>query len=153
MTDHTFIVDTNVVVAGLIAAEVGSPTVKVLDSMLGGRLFFLLSPELLGEYREVLLRPTISRLHGLDESEIDQILAELTANAIWKEPQPDADRSAPDPNDSHLWALLASDRSAIPITGDRLLIEKPKPKRTIISPATWVTYFVSPSPPCPPYSH
>jgi len=41
------VVDTNVVVAGLITQDPSSPTVRTLDAMLSGSLMFLMSPELL----------------------------------------------------------------------------------------------------------
>ena len=66
MSTRIFIIDTNVLVAGLITAEPKSPTARVLDAMLNGSLFYLLSAELLREYRNVLLRPRIARLHGLN---------------------------------------------------------------------------------------
>lgn len=141
MTTRTFIVDTNVLVAGLITAEPNSPTARVLDAMLNGSLFYLLSAELLREYRNVLLRPRLFRLHGLNELEIEQLLTEITANAIWREPPPDTDQPSPDPQDAHLWSLLASEPAAVLITGDRLLIENPRPQSSIISPATWVEHF------------
>lgn len=142
MSNRIFIIDTNVLVSGLITAESNSPPAEVLDAMLSGRLLYLLSAELLLEYRNVLLRPRISLLHGLNESEIDQILTEITANAIWRDPPPDTDHSSPDPQDAHLWALLASEPTAILITGDQLLIEKPRPRRSVISPATWLDHFL-----------
>ena len=141
MSLRVFVVDTNVVAAGLITAEAGSPTAEILDSMLSGPLLFLLSPELLREYRHVLLRPKLSQIHGLREPEIDQILAEITASALWREPGPDPDYSAPDPRDSHLWSLLASEPQAILITGDRLLLEHPGRQGSVISPRTWAEHF------------
>ena len=66
------------------------------------------SPALLHEYRQVLLRPKLMRLHGLSEEESDRLLTELTANALWREPAQDEPESAPDPGNNHLWALLAS---------------------------------------------
>ncbi len=141
MSSRVFIIDTNVLVAGLITAEPNSPTAKVLDAMLDGSLLYLLSAELLLEYRNVLLRPRLSRLHGLDTLEIEQLLTEITANAIWNEPPADANHLSPDPQDAHLWALLASEPTAVLITGDRLLIEKPRPQSSIISPTTWMELF------------
>ena len=141
MSTRIFIIDTNVLVAGLITAERNSPTASVLDAMLTGGLFYLLSEELLREYRDVLFRPKISRLHGLNEAEIEQILTEITANAIWREPPPDPDHISPDPQDAHLWELLASEPTAVLVTGDRLLIENPRPQSSIISPATWAEHF------------
>ena len=141
MSERIFIIDTNVLIAGLITAEPESPTCKVLDAMLSGTLVFLLSNELLREYREVLGRPKLFRRHGLTESEIDLFLTEITANAVWREPVADTHHESPDPNDVHLWALLSSQPNAILITGDRLLIEQPKPYSSVISPATWKKLF------------
>ncbi|MDZ7664161.1 MAG: hypothetical protein U5K27_02330 [Desulfotignum sp.] len=59
--------------------------------MINGRLAFLLSPDLLDEYRQILLRPKLVRLHGLMEPDIEQILMEITANAIWRDPPADTD--------------------------------------------------------------
>jgi hypothetical protein len=53
MTPRLSIIDTNVLVAGLITSQPSSSTVQVLDAMLDGRLLYLLSPALLGEYRHV----------------------------------------------------------------------------------------------------
>jgi putative PIN family toxin of toxin-antitoxin system len=141
MSDSIFVVDTNVLVAGLITSERESPTARVVGCMLSGDLFYLLSPELLSEYRDVLLRPRLLALHGLNESEIDRLLSEITANAIWREALTPARDPSPDPHDAHLWNLLASEPSAVLITGDRLLIEKPLHHRSVISLATWAELF------------
>ncbi|MCF8053420.1 MAG: putative toxin-antitoxin system toxin component, PIN family [Desulfobacterales bacterium] len=141
MSDRIYIIDTNVVVAGLITAEPESPTSRVLDAMLDGSLLYILAEDLLREYRNVLLRPKITRRHGLSEQQIDQFLSEIAANAAWREVPPDANLPSPDPRDAHLWALLASAPAAILITGDRLLIENPMPQRSIISPAVWAEHF------------
>lgn len=134
-----FIVDTNVVVSALITSHANSSTATLLDAMLDGRLIYLLSPDLLGEYRAVLLRPRLGRAHGLTESEIDTLLTELTANCIWRDPPADAAHQAPDMQDAHLWALLACEPAAVLVTGDRLLLDNPRPLSSIISPVTWMT--------------
>lgn len=133
MRTDVFIVDTNVVVAGLLSANRQSPVCLILDAMLDGRLPFLLSPALLGEYRRVLLRPRLVELHGLDSNTIDDLLTELTANTIWREP-PCTPNPAPDPGDDHLWALLASQPHSLLVTGDRLLLNSPPRPGTVISP-------------------
>ena len=143
MTARTFVIDTNVLVAGLLTTEPRSPTARVLDAMLEGRLVYLLSPELLREVREVLLRPRIARRHGLTQSEIDRLLTELTANALWREPQTDPGPPPPDPQDAHLWALLASEPRALLVTGDRLLLENPRPGTSVITPAAWIERFAA----------
>ncbi|HUG98045.1 MAG TPA: putative toxin-antitoxin system toxin component, PIN family [Gammaproteobacteria bacterium] len=139
MSPPVFVVDTNVVVAGLVTAPGTSPVVAMLDAMLSGRLLYLMSPALLQEYRSVLLRPRIAKLHGLGEPEVDRVLVELTANAIWREPGRAS--PAPDPGDDHLWALLTIHDGSILITGDRLLQSKPPPDNRMISPSAWLETF------------
>jgi len=77
-----FIIDTNVVVAGLITSNASSATARILDAMLDGKLMYVLSPALLQEYRQVLWRPKLTALHRLDDAQIDQILADITSNAL-----------------------------------------------------------------------
>lgn len=138
---HPFIIDTNVLVAGLLTGDPASPTARILDAMLDGSLPCLLSLALLAEYRAVLLRPKLCRAHGLDETGIDTLLSEITANAIWREPTNDAVDAAPDPGDDHLWALLASEPVALLVSGDRLLLENPRPGSAIVSPAACMDFL------------
>lgn len=111
------VVDTNVVVAGLLTADPEAPTARILDAMLAGRLRFALSVALLAEYRAVLLRSRIQDRHGLGEEEIDTILAEIARNGIVVAPAP-APLRAPDPGDQFLWDLLDSTPGAVLVTGD-----------------------------------
>jgi putative PIN family toxin of toxin-antitoxin system len=133
MTSRLFIVDTNVLVAGLITSQPSSATAQVLDAMLDGRLLYLLSSPLLKEYRQVLLRPKLARRHGLSESEVDRLLTELTANALWREPTELPHAAAPDPGDDHLWALLASAPGAVLVTGDQLLVDNSRANAAVIT--------------------
>lgn len=133
MTSRLFIIDTNVLVAGLITSQPLSPTVQVLDAMLDGRLLYLLSPALLREYRQVLLRPKLARLHGLSENEVDRLLTEIAANALWREPATVSQESAPDPGDDHLWVLLACEPGAMLVTGDGLLLDNPRAGSAVIT--------------------
>lgn len=135
MTLPVFVIDTNVLVAGLIAADTGSPTVRVVDAMLAGEVIFLVSPALLREYRTVLLRPKLVRLHRLTVEEIDRLLEEIVANALWREPDAPVRDTPPDPGDTHLWELLAGDPGAILVTGDRLLLENPPATHSVITVA------------------
>jgi len=135
MTAQLFIIDTNVLVAGLLTRNPESPTALLLDAMLEGSLFFLLSPALLQEYREVLARPRLMSMHGLTHEEIDHLLTDLTANALWREPPTDGAQKAPDPGDTHLWALLAAEPTAILVTGDKLLLDNPAPGGSVITPS------------------
>ena len=117
---HFFIIDTNVVVAGLITAQADSPVVRVLDDMLGATFPFVLSPALLAEYRVVLMRPKLAKLHGLAPEQIDTVLTDLARYAIVLSPPANPTAApAPDPEDPFLWNLLALRTDLILVTGDK----------------------------------
>lgn len=137
-----FIIDTNVLVAGLISAVKTAPTVKILDAMLRGSILYVLSPALLREYRTVLLRPKLCQLHGLPESRVDQLLVEITANSIWREPE--VSHQAPEPGDNHLWDLLLYFDDTILVTGDLLLLDNAPKDKSVITPRTCQEIFKDP---------
>ena len=118
------VIDTNVVVSGVLTRLAASPTARILDGMLAGRFRYLLSIELLAEYREVLLRPRIRRRHGLSEADVDMLLTELAANGIVLGPERSG-RERRKRGDEHLWELLAAGASATLVTGDQHLIDEP----------------------------
>lgn len=128
------VIDTNVLVSGLITRDADAPTARILDAALKGDIRFVLSPALLAEYRDVSFRPAVMRFHGLSEEELDEVLAVLVQNAVWRESD-DAAESAPDPGDDHLWALLALEPDAVLVTGDGELLKQPFEKGRVISPA------------------
>ncbi|MBS1269436.1 MAG: tRNA(fMet)-specific endonuclease VapC [Gammaproteobacteria bacterium] len=133
------VVDTNVLVGGLLAGTPSSPPAVVVDGMLAGRFPFLLSPPLLAEYRVVLLRPRLRLLHGLSDEEADYLLVELVANAIWHElPSIEGAAAAPDPGDDHLWHLLNTVEGALLVTGDRLLLDNPPDFASVLSPRSFM---------------
>jgi putative PIN family toxin of toxin-antitoxin system len=133
------IVDTSVLVAGLLTRDPTSPTAWFVDEMLKGRLLYLLSPALLEEYRRVLLRPKIRRLHALDENEVDELLTELVSNALWRDQTATIAPIAPDPGDTHLWALLHEDPLALLVTCDQLLITEAIDPLRVFSPRAFLT--------------
>jgi putative PIN family toxin of toxin-antitoxin system len=126
------VIDTNVVVAGLLTGTAESPTARILDGMCKGAFPFLLSTVLLAEYREVLLRKKIRTLLGLGEREVDVLLTALAANAIVREPEPRT--GAPDAKDNHLWSLVQSEINCVLVTGDHALAERPPPKSHVLQP-------------------
>ena len=134
------IIDTNIVIAGLITGDTSSPPARILDAMFNGEFLYLMSTELLNEYALVLRRPKLVRLHGLPDEEIDSLLSTLVANAVWREPS--APSQAPDPGDDHLWALLASDAECLLVTGDRLLVENPPRSSSVISARDFIDLYL-----------
>lgn len=133
------IVDTNVVVAGLITRNDTSPVARILDSMLGAAFPFALSEALLAEYRAVLVRPVLRKLHGLTVAEVEAILTGLAQHAIVLRPvsTPPAPL-APEPGDQLLWELLATKADLALVTGDQLLLKDAGMRGRVISPQSFM---------------
>jgi|ERR1035438_5129444 predicted nucleic acid-binding protein len=135
------IVDTNVVVAGLLTDRADSPIARILDGMLAAAFPYVLSEALLAEYREVLERPSLRKAHGLASAEVDAILIELVQHGIIFAPTPAS--PAPESGDQHLWELLAARPDLLLITGDKLLQRDRAMATRILSPAAFVERWLT----------
>ncbi len=131
MTYRPVIVDTNIVVAGLLTKDNASPVTRILDGVLRAAFPFAISEALLAEYRAVLVRPGLRKLHGLTVAEIEVILTELVRHAIVLTPV--QARPAPDPGDQLLWNLLATRVDLLLVTGDKLLLKDAATRGRVIS--------------------
>ena len=136
------VVDTNVLVSGLLASGPDSATAKIVDAMLAAAFPFALSDALMAEYRSVLLRAALFKAHGLGAGEVDVVLVELAQHAIVLAPR--AADPAPDPGDQHLWDLLAARDDLVLITGDKLLQRNRNMRRRILAPAEFVECWLAP---------
>ena len=136
MTRPAVIVDTNVVVAGLLTAHEVSPFARILDGMLAAAFPFVVSEALLAEYRMVLVRPNLRKLHRLTVAEVEAILTDLAQHAIVLAPV--AGPPAPDPGDQLLWGLLAARADLVLVTGDKLLLRDAGMQGRVISPQAFV---------------
>ncbi len=120
MPHHFTVIDTNILVNALITNQNWSPTCQIVDGMLRGRFPFLLSIDLLAEYRTVLLRQKIKKLHGLTEEEIDIIATEITATGMVRDP-PTVRLKGLFPGDQHVWDLVNFHPNTTLVTGDHAL--------------------------------
>lgn len=129
------IIDTNVVVAGLLTAYADSAVARILDGMLRAAFPFVMSEALLAEYRAVLVRPKLCKLHGLSVAEVDIILTDLARHAIvMTTVRTMSVPLAPDAGDQFLWDLLASRTDLLLVTGDKLLQQDAAMQQRVISP-------------------
>ena len=83
------LLDTNILVAGL-SSQLGASAVLLMHA-LHGRFTMLASPTLWLEYEAVLKRPEIKELHGLNSTDIDDVLNGLagiiepvTSHFLWR---------------------------------------------------------------------
>ena len=132
----TVIVDTNVVVAGFSAARTEMPFAAILQGMLSAAFPFAVSTPLLAEYREVLGRPALHKLHALDGEAIESLVAGIAHHAIVVEPA--ACAPAPDPGDQMLWELLAARADLILVTSDKLLLRDRAMRGRVITPQAFL---------------
>ncbi len=136
MSRSAVIVDTNVVVAGLLTQNDASPVARILDGMLSAAFPFVMSEALLAEYRTVLVRPVLRKLHGLTVAKVDSVLTDIAQHAIMLTPV--AGPPAPDPGDQLLWELLAARADVLLVTGDKLLLRDAGMRGRVISPLAFV---------------
>lgn len=127
------IIDTNVVIAGLLTARDDSPVVRILDGMVAAGFAFVLSDALLAEYHTVMMRPKLRAAHGLDDAQIDTVLLELAQHAMILKPGRCV-HCAPDPGDQRLWDLLYARDDLILVSGDLRLRNDARLRQRIVSP-------------------
>lgn len=137
MSRPAIIVDTNVIVAGLLTAHEASPVARILDGVLAAAFPFVVSEALLAEYRTVFVRPTLRRLHRLTVAEVEAILTDLAQHAIVLAPI--AAPPAPDPGDQLLWELLTARADLVLVTGDKLLLRDAGMRGRVISPSAFAS--------------
>ena len=94
------------------------------------------SEALLAEYRTVLLRPAIRKLHALTVAEVETILTDIAQNAIVLGPV--ASPPAPDPGNQLLWDLLGADPRLLLVTGDKPLLQDVAMQGRILSARDFV---------------
>ena len=140
MSRPAVIVDTNVVVAGLLTGNDASPALaksaRILDGMLMAAFPFVVSEALLAEYRAVLVRPGLRKLHGLTVAEVETLLTDIAQHAIVLAPV--AAPPVPDPGDQLLWELLAVRADLILVTGDKALQRDAGMQARVVSPQSFV---------------
>lgn len=132
MSRQAVIVDTNVVVAGLLTGNAASPVARILDGMLAAAFPFVVSEVLLAEYRTVLVRSGLRKLHGLTVTEVETLLTDIAQHAIVL--APGAGSPAPDAGDQLLWDLLAAKPDLLLVTGDKALQRDAAMRSRVLSP-------------------
>jgi uncharacterized protein len=130
------IVDTNVLVAGLLTGNTTSPVARVLDGMLAAAFPFVVSEALLAEYRAVLVRPALRKQHGLTVAEIDRLLTDIAQHAIVL--APGVGSPAPDAGDQLPWDLLAAKADLLLVTGDKATQRDAAMRARVLSPTAFV---------------
>ena len=133
------IVDTNVLFSAIAHRE-GTPA-RVLLAVLSGQM--LVSPTLLDEYRRVLSDPRGLSYLGIATEDLD-VLLDFIARAALIDPG-GLGPICPDPDDQHLWDLLAAGPKSVLVTGDRKLLASQHFPGRILSPRDFVDRLLATS--------
>ena len=136
MSRQAVIVDTHVAVAGLLSGNATSPVARILDGMVAAAFPFVVSEALLAEYRAVLVRPALRKLHGLTVTEVEALLTDIALHSIVL--PPGVGSPAPDSGDQLLWDLLASRPDLLLVTGDKALQRDAGSDKRVVSPQAFV---------------
>ena len=136
MIRQAVIVDTSVVVAGLLTGHATSPVARILDGMLVAAFPFVVSEALLAEYRAVLVRPALRKLHGLAVAEVEALLTDIALHAIVL--VPGVGSPAPEAGDQLLWDLLGARPDLLLVTGDKALQRDAAMQARVRSPQAFI---------------
>lgn len=109
---------------------------RILDGMLAAAFPFAVSEALLAEYRTVLVRPALRKLHGLTVAEVETLLTDIAQHAIVL--PAGAGSPAPDPGDQLLWDLLGARPDLLLVTGDKALQRDAAMRSRVVSPQALV---------------
>lgn len=136
MIRQAVIVDTSLVVAGLLTGHATSPVARILDGMLVAAFPFVVSEALLAEYRAVLVRPALRKLHGLAVAEVEALLTDIALHAIVL--VPGVGSPAPEAGDQLLWDLLGARPDLLLVTGDKALQRDAAMQARVLSPQAFI---------------
>lgn len=137
-----FVLDVNIVVSAMLVQHEGAAPFRAFQAVFDPGFQHYVSAALVGEYEEVLTRPALSIRHGLADPAIVELVELIRTASVEVEP-PAASRSAPDPNDQHLWDLLAAEPEVLLVTGDPVLLRSDHFAGRVLAPREFVQRYVS----------
>ena len=118
------VADANILVSAALGRSPQSPSVRIIDAALDGRIELVMSPALLREIADVLSRPRIRKRLSADDAQL--FLADLVAQVVMMADPIDPPMVCRDPDDDYLVALaIVCDADALVTGDDDLLAVEP----------------------------
>ena len=128
------VLDTNVVVSGLLQAQ-GNPA-QVLALVLSGAIQICHDKRILAEYAEVLARPRFK----FDPKRVREVLNKIETDGLAVDAAGESNLNLPDPDDEPFLAVALAASADFLVTGN--LADYPPDKRrgcAVVSPAAFLT--------------
>lgn len=110
------VIDTNVFVSG--GTVTASPPYQVINHWRNQDFVMVVSPQLIAEYEEVLMRPKVVKYTGLSERETKQYIKEVRARAYVTEGELEVDVLKDDPDDNMILACAEEGMATHVVTGN-----------------------------------
>ena len=130
------VIDTNVLVSGLLTRNEFSPTLKILKLLADNTITPVYSSEIIKEYREVLLRDKF----GFSQNTVDMIINDIKKYGLEVSEIVQVCETMSDPKDIVFYAVTLSvqDKAAILVTGN---IRHFPVKPFVMLPADFIKLF------------
>ncbi|MCK5687400.1 putative toxin-antitoxin system toxin component, PIN family [bacterium] len=128
------VIDTNVVISGILSSK-GAPS-KIIEAWLQLLFTGLLSETLIAEIIDVLSRPKIKKIAGKKAVHFDAIIRALIERSEIVYPDKALD-ICDDPKDNMLFELAEKGKSNFIVTGDKIVLQVKKYKKTKVVTPTW----------------
>lgn len=110
------VADANILVSAALGRSPESPSVRIIDAALDGRIELVMSPALLEEVADVLSRPRI--LTRLSAEDARLFLADVAAQVVMLADPLDPPSVCRDPDDDYLVALAVIAGAEVLVSGD-----------------------------------
>jgi len=134
---HKVVLDTNVLVSGLIVSQ--GPSAQILDATQKGELETIISNSLLQELSEVIARPHIVRKYPKVAEHAERVIDYLRTHSTIVEGKPSQQIIKDDPDDDFVIACAIDGKADYIISGDlHLLALAQYDKIKILSPRQFV---------------
>lgn len=134
------VLDTNVFVSGGTIST--TPPTQIINRWRNGDFVLVASPQLIAEYQEVLLRPSVSKLTGLNTQEVTQYVDEVRDRAYITSGTLSLDVLKNDPDDNMILACAEEGMATHLVTGNKKHFPFSNYKGTqIVSPREFVSLF------------
>lgn len=114
------VIDTNVIISGLMKAE--SVPGKILKAWRKNKFILLLSPPIFEEINEVIRRKEVAKYHKMKEEEIDDFLLNLYS-ATQETPGEIELNVVEDPDDNIFLVCAIEGDAHYVVTGDKLFLK------------------------------
>ncbi|CCU83402.1 putative toxin-antitoxin system toxin component, PIN family [Mesotoga prima] len=136
------VLDTNVLISAIISSK-GSPA-KILDLWREGAFDLVFSEETLKELIDVMSRPKLLRITGINEDELNRLLSYLRSSSIVVDSSEDISIAIEDPNDTKFISCAVQAGAKYIVSGDHHLLDVEKFEGTaIVTPAEFLRTFAS----------